>query len=255
MAARRSNRGRRRNRGRFGFLYKLLSVVVILAAIIVGCVVFFRVDNIEVEGNSRYSAGQIIEAAEVEKGDNLFALNRVGTYRQILERLPYVEEVAISCRLPDTLVIRVTERTAVAAIQGDGAWWILDEKIQILERTDQAGIAGYPQVTGLSPAAPAVGRKLALAEEQQHKLESLSQLLQALSDHGVAGQAESFDLTALNAIEMKYGGRFTVRLPMTTDFDRSVRAVIEAAKTLPENDTGILDFTLDENEIHLIPYS
>ena len=54
---------------------------------------------------------------------------------------------------------------------------------------------------------------------------------------------------------MKYGGRFTVRLPMTTDFDRSVRAVIEAAKTLPENDTGILDFTLDENEIHLIPYS
>ena len=110
-------------------------------------------------------------------------------------------------------------------------------------------------MTGLSPAAPAVGRKLAVAEEQQHKLESLSQLLQALSDHGVAGQAESFDLTALNAIEMKYGGRFTVRLPMTTDFDRSVRAGIEAAKTLPENDTGILDFTLDENEIHLIPYS
>ena len=67
MAARRNRRGRRRNRGRFGFLYKLLSFLLIFAAILVGCVVFFRVDNIEVEGNSRYSAGQIIEAAEVEK--------------------------------------------------------------------------------------------------------------------------------------------------------------------------------------------
>ena len=39
MAARRNRRGRR-NRGRFGALYKLLSAVLILAAIVLGCVVF-----------------------------------------------------------------------------------------------------------------------------------------------------------------------------------------------------------------------
>lgn len=257
MAARRNNRGRRRNRGRFGFLYKLLSVVVILAAIVVGCAVFFRVDNIQVEGQDRYTAEQIVQAAEVEKGDNLFAfvLDKVGTYRQIVTRLPYVDEVSIFCRLPDTLVIRVSERTPIAAVQGDGAWWILDAKTQILERTDAAGAGGYPKVTGLTPAAPTVGTKLSVSEEQRHKLGSLSQLLGELDGCGVADQAESFDLTALNAIEMKYGGRFTVRLPMSTNFNRAVRAVVEACKTLPENDTGILDFTLSENEIHLIPYS
>lgn len=43
MAARRNRHGRRRNRGRFGFLYKLLSFLLIFAAILAGCVAFFRV--------------------------------------------------------------------------------------------------------------------------------------------------------------------------------------------------------------------
>lgn len=45
MAARRNRRGRRRNRGRFSALYKLLSVLIIFAAILMGCVVFFRVST------------------------------------------------------------------------------------------------------------------------------------------------------------------------------------------------------------------
>ena len=49
MAARRNKR-KRRNRGRFGFLYKVLSAAVIVAAIVAGCAVFFRVENIEVSG-------------------------------------------------------------------------------------------------------------------------------------------------------------------------------------------------------------
>ena len=65
MAARRNKR-KRRNRGRFGFLYKVLSAAVIVAAIVAGCAVFFRVENIEVNGQSAYTADQIISAAEVE---------------------------------------------------------------------------------------------------------------------------------------------------------------------------------------------
>lgn len=50
MAARRNRRGRRRNRGRFSALYKLLSVLIIFAAILMGCVVFFRVSTVEITG-------------------------------------------------------------------------------------------------------------------------------------------------------------------------------------------------------------
>ena len=55
MAARKNNRGRRRNRGRFGFLYVLLSFILIVAAILVGSMVFFRVGWAKpVPVNARY---------------------------------------------------------------------------------------------------------------------------------------------------------------------------------------------------------
>ena len=49
--ARRRHSNRRRRRGNFGFLYKLLSVLVICAAVVMALTLFFRVDTIEVTGD------------------------------------------------------------------------------------------------------------------------------------------------------------------------------------------------------------
>ena len=126
MAARRSRKGRRRNRGRFGGLYKLLSILLILAAIILGCVVFFRVNTMLVEGNSRYTAEEVIAASGVQQGDNLFALNKSHMISQILTRLPYVDDLSIQRKLPDTLVFYVTESVPVAWVESGGTCWLLD---------------------------------------------------------------------------------------------------------------------------------
>ena len=74
MAARRNRRGRRRNRGRFSALYKLLSVLIIFAAILMGCVVFFRVSTVEITGDSPYTEEEIRRVSGVEQGVNLFTL-------------------------------------------------------------------------------------------------------------------------------------------------------------------------------------
>ena len=45
MAAARNRKRKRRRRGRFSGLYKLLSVVLILIALTVGSMIFFRVNE------------------------------------------------------------------------------------------------------------------------------------------------------------------------------------------------------------------
>jgi cell division protein FtsQ len=60
--ARRRNSNRRRRRGSFGFLYKLLSTLAICAVVVAALTLFFRVDTIEVSGTARYSAQEIIDA-------------------------------------------------------------------------------------------------------------------------------------------------------------------------------------------------
>ena len=133
MASRRSNKRKRRNRGRFGFLYKMLSLIIILVVIAAGCVVFFRVEDITVSGVSRYTAQEIIDASGVAQGDNLFLVGSSRTAQKIYSTLPYVDEVNIRHALPDGIVITVTERVPAAVIQGDDGWWIIDAKGKILD--------------------------------------------------------------------------------------------------------------------------
>lgn len=255
MAARRNRNRRRRRRGRFGFLYKLLSALLIFAAILTGCVVFFRVNRIEVYGQSRYTQEEIVEASGVEQGQNLFLINKPQLVDRVLTHLPYVDELSISRRLPDTLVIAVTECTPVAALEWDGAWWVLDAKCKLLEQGDAAVAQGKAVIRGITPLGLAVGTPLA-AEEAQ-KLDSLKSLLAALSAEQMTGSVTGFiDLTAENEIRFSYGAGLTVVVPMYAD---DFPGIITRLKyTLWQMDdsgvdrAGTLDLTY-ENEAHLFP--
>lgn len=253
LAARRNRRGQQRGRGRFGALYKLLSFVLIAAAILVGCTVFFRVDKVEVYGNQRYTAEQIIQAAEVEERDSLFLLNKFKMIGQLLTRLPYIDDVTMYRKWPDTWVIEVREGRSAAAVEGLGAWWIVNSRGKIVERTDAAGAAAYPAVAGLTPDAPTVGSILKAPEEESMKLQSLLSLLKELDSLGMMEGVDSIDLTAANEIVLGYVGRFTVKLPMSgSDFRPLLRTVDRAVtESLSETDTGVIDATL--KEVHFIP--
>lgn len=255
VAARRRRRGRQRNRGRFGGLYKLLSLVLILAAIVAGCTVFFRVDEIRVSGQERYTEEEIVQAAGVELRDNLFLLNKIRIGQQIISRLPYVDEVVIYRDWPDTLVIEVRESQGAAAVESLDAWWILDVRGKIVERTDRAGASEYPTITGLTPVGPTEGALLSVVEEESRRLQGLTDLMKVLSARGMLEDVDSFDLTAGNEISMGYLGRFTVKLPVSgADYDRLIRAADMAITDyLSESDTGVLDMTLEDPRF--IPYS
>ena len=64
--AKRRNSNRRRRRGSFRFLYKLLSMLIICAAIVVAITLFFKVEAITVSGQDRYTAQQVQEPAQVQ---------------------------------------------------------------------------------------------------------------------------------------------------------------------------------------------
>ena len=123
--ARRSKYNRKRRQGRFSFLYRILIFVAICGAIAVALALFFKVETISVNGNSRYTTQQIIDAGGIETGDNMFFLNKYTASERITASLPYVETVRISRQLPDTLVITVTECTAPAAIAQDSKLGLL----------------------------------------------------------------------------------------------------------------------------------
>ena len=102
MASSRNRRRRRRSRGRFSFLFKLLSLAAAAAALTLGATVFFQLERVEVEGNSRYTA-QEIEAAS----SNYLQLQELYERRQVLE-----DEIAALYRKWEALAAELEEAQA-----------------------------------------------------------------------------------------------------------------------------------------------
>ena len=120
MASPRNKRKRKRGKGRLGPLFKLLCAGAVAVALTMGATVFFQVETVAVTGNSRYSQEEIIKATGIQTGDNLFRMNKFQIAHQVLQDLPYVEEITIRRSLPSTIVITVKEWDAVARIEAPG---------------------------------------------------------------------------------------------------------------------------------------
>ncbi len=120
MASPRNKRKRKRGKGRLGPLFKLLCAGAVAVALTMGATVFFQVETVAVTGNSRYSQEEIIKATGIQTGDNLFRMNKYQIAHQVLQGLPYVEELTIRRALPSTIVLTVKEWDAVARVEAPG---------------------------------------------------------------------------------------------------------------------------------------
>lgn len=266
------SRTRRRNRGRFGPLFKLLCVIGVIVALTVGATVFFRVETVTVTGNQRYTQEEIIAASGIEVGDNLYGLNKIRIDQNIRTTLPYIGDLTINRSLPSTIVITVTEWEAVAqvavpdpervaALQQELAEqagdkeeapslvtaqepWLISVGGKLLEPapTDSAAI----KVTGLIPLAPQAGSFLQVPEGERTRLEALTGLLTALGEEGIQSQVSSVRLEATQLVA-RYAGRFDVKMKLNGNFSYDVRLMQSIRREMEnkdgENASGSMDLT------------
>lgn len=252
--ARRRHTKRRRGRRSFGFLYKLLSVLVICAAILVAMTLFFRVDNIVVTGQKRYTAEEIQEASAVEIGSNMYLLNKYDVVRNITRELPYIEDIRVNRKLPDTLLIDVRESGRPLAVVQDGSAWLISSGGKIVDQITEQEAGQYGRITGCELLAPSVGTSLALATEYASQQSSLLALLKALSDAGLTENVDGISLEDLSYLKMDYIGRFTVRMSYGADYEWELRKLTAtlAKEQVQSNMTGTIDLRLKGEEVHLI---
>lgn len=246
--ARRRGRGRRGRR--FGVLYKLLTLVVVCAAAVLALTLFFKVESVEVTGNSRYSAQEIQDACGVSLGDNLYLLSKPDMVQRLHQQLPYIDEVRITRRLPNTLCVQVTEFSTVYAVEQEGTVWLLTSGGKIVETAAERG--DTPLIDGCELLAPSLGGDVSFALELQNRQESLFALLTALESAELTGDVRAIHLGDPTVLSMDYTERFTVEMPYGADYPRLLRYLTLVIEELETNLTGVIDLTRD-GEPHFRP--
>lgn len=266
------SRIRRKNRGRFGPLFKLLCVLAVVVALTAGATVFFRVERVSVSGNQRYSQEEIIAASGIHLGDNMYSLNKVRIDRSIRTKLPYVGELTINRALPSTILITVAEWDAVAQISvPDPARvsavqeelleedpkaepvktaqepWLISVKGKLLEPAPKDSTA-IP-VSGLTPLAPEAGSMLAVPESEKTRLEALTALLAALEEVELSKEITSIRLEATQLV-VRYAGRFNVKMKLNADFQYNLRLMCTVREQMEQrysvDVTGSIDLTQEK---------
>jgi cell division protein FtsQ len=135
----------------------------------------FAIQKFEVEGAVRHTAVTLGRIAEVKLGDNIFAVDIERAERQLLSN-PWLKEVKLTRRLPDTLRFEIGEHSAVAsAVLGESLYLVNREgtPFKVFEPGDPFDL---PVLTGISPDR--------LAEDRPRELERVALALEVLRQYG-----------------------------------------------------------------------
>ena len=251
-------------RGRF--LWKLVSMAAVVAAVFLGLSVFFRVETITVAGADKYTPWMIRQAAGIETGDALLGIGEARVASRIISELPYVDEVKVGVRLPGTVEIQVTELQVTYSIEDEnGSWWLISSSGRAVEQVTLEKAMGYTRAEGVAIRTPQPGQQIqavpglvidpgdgtSVSQDQaeaDEQLQALISVMTALEDSRIIGQIAKIDVTDLTAIRLEYPQLLTVLLGDTERMSYKVSYLAAAVEQLADNQTGELDLSFEYTE-------
>ena len=234
----------RRRRGRFSFFLKLLCFALIIFAVIGAVTLFFRTEKILVDGNQRYTEQEVIEAAGLQLGSNLYLMNKYDHVQAIFQNLPYVESASINRKLPDTLLVEVKECSAAASVPAEGSKWLMSMNGKLLEKTSSRP-EGCANVKGCTLVDPVVSGEAEFDADSAYKMTALRSLLQIAEEKRMRVNIETVDLGDDTCLQFTYAGRFTVKLPWTADFAYKLESLATVVDYLEANEKGTINLMTD----------
>jgi cell division protein FtsQ len=228
-----------------------LPFLLVCAALVLFMSLLFRVGEIEVVGSTMYTDAEIIAAAGIQEGDNLFFINRSTASSRITAKLPAIDTAVVERRLPDTIRINVSGSAAVAWVDVQGVSWSLDRGLRYLNAVGAAEQGSMVHLRGVAPESAIPGERLQL--DAADALEALVTNLEGRGMLPYVTWIEAGELTADGgAVEFDYLSRYTVRMSLAGDVDYELQKVISATNQLSATDRALLDLTIDD-KVHYIP--
>ncbi|NLC72666.1 MAG: FtsQ-type POTRA domain-containing protein [Ruminococcaceae bacterium] len=234
-------------------LYIPVIFLVLVAAMVFAMSIFFRVARIEVIGNQKYAANDVIIASGLEEGENLVFINRFAAVSRLFSRLPYVEKASVVRKLPNKVVIEISECVSIAYVTLDSQPWIIDRNCKVLAQAKPADMESLIRIDGISPINPTVGEKMKVSAEDTDKVPYISEILDQIQKREIQKDFSSINIADNSAPTMSYLSRFFVKLGPLDNTEQKFGKMLSAVSKLKSGDTGTLDLSLDSNKVVFSP--
>ncbi len=234
-------------RGRL--LLKLGITAAVVAAIFLGLSLIFQVETITVAGTDKYAPWMVRQASGLEEGASLLTVSEARVASRIISQLPYVDQVKVSIRFPDTVQIELTELQVTYSVADEtGQWWLISSSGRAVEPVDRQTAYKYTRAEGLTIQPPQKGEPVTVAEGVRDNLAALVSIMEALEENRVIGRVAYIDVADLRELRLVYPGLLTVRLGKAERMGHKIGYMTAALEQLTENISGLLDVSLEDSQ-------
>lgn len=222
----------------------IIVAVVLCACVVLSLTVLFKTENYEVYGNTMTSESEIVSACPIKKGENIFLSAKGYSEKEIKKKFPYIEDVKVSFKIPNTITINITEAVPSYVVKiSDKEYFVVSSKGRILEKTEDISKINLPIFIGPTAKSAEVGDYIEY--EDDTVVEIIEDISTIFTDNGYQGITE---IDASNPAELSftYDNRIKVKLGMPEDLSYKIRtAMTIITEKIDVNKTNKVEGELD----------
>ena len=214
-------------------LFGTVAVVVVAAVFaVLSLTVLFNVSEVKVaKAGKHYQPEQIIEAADVEVGDNMVATNWDRVKEKVEQKLPYVLSLEIKKTVSGKITFSVVDDTATLVFKTSKGYALADANCKVLEIVkEKPKNNGLTLLTVKNRINADPGETISFADDGESIL--YDTIRTAIKNSGI-GNITGIDISDPENIYLEYQSRYRLYLGNSEDIEYKLR---EAKKIIAEED-------------------
>ena len=204
-------------------LFGTVAVVVVAAVFaVLSLTVLFNVSEVKVaKAGKHYQPEQIIEAADVDVGDNMVATNWDRVKEKVEQKLPYVLSLEIKKTASGKITFSVVDDTATLVFKTSKGYALADANCKVLEIVkEKPKNKGLTLLTVKNRINADPGETISFADDSESIL--YDTIRTAIKNSGI-GNITGIDISDPENIYLEYQSRYRLYLGNSEDIEYKLR--------------------------------
>jgi len=224
------------------------AIIILITLVIMICPVFY-ISNINITGLENLKKEQIIKDIELDNNTtNIFAFNSIKS-KNILEKSPYIQNIKITKKLPDTINIDITERKIRGYVPYMNSYLYISDEGRVID-VQTSYEKQLPVVVGLNFSNFTLGEILSV--DNKEAFDVVVELSKLMTKYKILEQVIKVDVLKPKDLHL-YVNNIDVLFGTFDDLNWKISTLNEIIKKIPVEDKGFLDIS-DSNKIPRFTY-
>ncbi len=219
------------------------ALLLVLFLILFGTIVYktvFVVKTINITGSEKYSDSEILNAAGIAEGDNLYSFSKTEIGDEITFHCPYISLVEVTRTIPNTVGIYTEEDTEMFFADVWGEYLVLSSSLRVLGTTEkgQARENGLVELVLPAVSSSVCGRNIEFVSARDDRYIRSVISTVASSDLYKNGMLDKLDLSDEYDATAQVSGKYYMKIGNESDIDLKLKMAYKTIQSLAEENTS-----------------